>query len=52
MCNSPAFYNVLQTNKASVGRGALTPPRRSHAYRGKRCNLFVWDDACIVPWSV
>ena len=45
-----AFYNVLQTNKASVGRGALTPPRRNHAYRGKRCNLFVGDDACIVPW--
>ena len=38
--------------KQTVGRGALTPPRRNHAYRGKRCNLFVGDDACIVPRSV
>ena len=38
--------------KQTVGRGALTPPRRNHAYRGKRCNLFVGDDTCIVPRSV
>ena len=38
--------------KQTVGRGALTPPRRNHAYRGKRCNLFVGDDACIIPRNV
>ena len=52
ICKINCLACKIVTHKCPVGRGALTPPRRNRAYRGKRCNLFVGDDACIVPRNV
>ena len=51
---NPALLGLAKAGCAIYNSAEMTlePPRRNHAYRGKRCNLFAGDDACTVPRSV